>query len=140
MSFLAAVVQLTTTSDAEGSIRAAEGLIDEAARRGARLVVLPENVSFMGTEEEKRKLAEPIDGPSFSRLGAKAREHRLWLLAGTLPEKGPTPERAYNTSVLFGPDGAQVARYRKIHLFDIALGEGATHRESSSVEAGASAT
>lgn len=140
MSFLAAVVQLTTTTDVEASISAAERLIDEAARRGAKLVALPENVSYMGTEEEKRKLAEPVDGPTFSRLAAKAKQHGLYLIGGTLPERGPDQQRPYNTSILFGPDGARLARYRKIHLFDIALGEGATHRESSSVEPGTCAT
>src|SRR5689334_13767692 len=127
MSFLVAVVQLTSGSDKEASVSSAEALIDEAAKRGAQLVALPENVSYMGTEEEKLRFAEPLDGPTFSRLGARAQKNGIWLLAGTLPEKGPTPERAYNTSVLFGPDGARVAVYRKIHLFDIQLGEGATH-------------
>lgn len=140
MTFLAAVVQLTSSSDKEASVARAEALIDEAAKRGAQLVALPENVSYMGTEEEKLRFAEPLDGPTFSRLGAAAAKHGVWLLAGTLPERGPTPARAYNTSVLFGPDGARVAVYRKIHLFDIQLGEGATHTESSSVEAGGSAT
>lgn len=136
MRFLAAVVQLTSTTDVEGSLQTAERLIAEAKRRGAALVVLPENTSYMGTEEEKRRLAEPIEGPTFARLGACAREHGVWLLAGTLPESGPTPERSFNTSVLFAPDGTRAAVYRKIHLFDIALGEGATHRESASVVPG----
>lgn len=139
MAFLAAVVQLTTTMDAEASVARAEALVDEAARRGAKLVALPENTSYMGTEEEKRRLAEPVDGPTFQRLAAKAKQHGIFLLAGTLPERGPVlpgktePDRSYNTSVLYGPSGETLAVYRKIHLFDIALGEGATHRESSSV-------
>jgi predicted amidohydrolase len=140
MRFLAAVVQLTTTTDVEASLTRAEALIDEAAARGARLVALPENVSFMGTEAEKLALAEPLDGPSFSRLSAKARQHGLFLLAGTLPERRPeAPERSYNTSVLFGPDGGRLAVYRKIHLFDVQLGPGATHLESASVEPGSHA-
>src|SRR5688572_27781451 len=114
MTFLVAVVQLTSTSDSEASVQRAEALIDEAAKRGAQLVALPENVSFMGSEEEKLRLAEPLDGPTFSRLGARAAKHGVWLLAGTLPERGPTSSRAYNTSVLFGPDGRRVAVYRKI--------------------------
>lgn len=136
MAFLAAVVQLTSTDDPEHSLAEAESFIDLAASRGARLVVLPENVSFMGTEAEKLRLAEPMDGPSFQRLGRSARRHGIWLLAGTLPEKGPDDGHAYNTSVLFDGSGQAVARYRKIHLFDVALGEGATHQESSSVAPG----
>lgn len=140
MSFLAAVIQLTSTADAEGSVARAEALIDEAARRGAQLIALPENVSFMGTEEEKRRLAEPLDGPTFARLGARARAHGVWLLAGTLPERSPIAEKPFNTSVVFGPDGSRVAVYRKIHLFDVSLGEGATHNESASVSPGTAAT
>jgi predicted amidohydrolase len=136
MTALAAVVQLTTTTDVEASLSEAEHLVGVAAARGARLVVLPENVSFMGSEAEKLRLAEPIDGPSFERLGALARRHAIWLLGGTLPERGPTPDRAYNTSTLWRPDGLLAARYRKIHLFDVAVGEGATHLESASVVPG----
>jgi predicted amidohydrolase len=136
MTYLAAVVQLTTTTDSKASVDAAGELVAQAAKSGASLVALPENVSFMGPEEEKLRLAEPIDGPTFSALGAWAKAHRVWLLGGTLPERGPTPERAYNTSTLWSPEGRLVARYRKIHLFDVELGEGATHRESRSVIAG----
>lgn len=137
MSTVAAAVQLTTTSDASASIAEAEKLVAHAAKLGAKLVVLPENVSFMGPEEEKLRLAEPIDGPTFRRVSEWARAHSIWLLGGTLPEKGPSDDRAYNTSTLWAPDGRLVARYRKIHLFDVSVGPGATHRESSSVAAGA---
>lgn len=136
MAFLAAVVQLTTTRDVDRSLTEAESLVATAAERGAELVVLPENTSFMGTEAEKLRRAEPLSGPSFARLAEAARRHRLWLLAGTLPELGPDPGHAYNTSVLFDPEGHVRARYRKIHLFDVELGEGATHQESSSVAPG----
>lgn len=136
MAFVAAVVQLTTTTDQVASLDAAEALVREAAARGAQLVALPENVSFMGPEADKLARAEPLDGPSFARLGALSAELGVHLLAGTLPERGPDPARTYNTSVLFGPDGARVAVYRKIHLFDVALGEGATHVESESVAPG----
>jgi len=133
---LAAVVQLTTTTDAEASFAEAEALVRQAAARGAQLIALPENVSFMGPEADKLRLAEPLDGPSFTRLGALARSLGVHLLAGTLPEIAKDPARAYNTSVLFGPDGARLAVYRKVHLFDVALGEGATHLESASVAPG----
>ncbi|MFO0724816.1 MAG: carbon-nitrogen hydrolase family protein [Myxococcota bacterium] len=136
MSFLAAVVQLTTTSDPQASMDAALHHVDHAARLGAKLVALPENVHFMGSEEEKLALAETLEGPSFARLSEAARRHQIYLLGGTLPEKSPHGRKAYNTSTLWGPDGRLVAAYRKIHLFDVELGEGATHKESSSVEAG----
>lgn len=136
MSYLAAVVQLTTTDDPRRSFDEAARLVAQAAGLGADLVVLPENVTFMGSERDKLELAEAIDGPTFTKLGALANTHGIWLLGGTLPERGPSPERAYNTSTLWRPDGSLAARYRKIHLFDVELGEGATHMESASVEAG----
>ena len=139
-TFLAAVVQLTTTTDPERSFDDAEALIAEAAERGAKLVALPENVHFMGSEAAKLELAETIDGPSFRRLADAAKRHQIWLLGGTLPESGPTADRAYNTSTLWSPSGELAAKYRKIHLFDVALGEGATHLESASVEPGTSLT
>src|SRR5687768_2793855 len=126
MSFLAAVVQLTTTEDAKASLDRALDSIDRAAQRGAKLVVLPENTSYMGTEEQKRRLAEPVDGPTWRRFGDKAKQHGIWLVAGTMPEVSSTG-RPFNTSVLFDPEGKRAAVYRKIHLFDIALGPGATH-------------
>ena len=140
MAYLAAVVQLTTTKDANASFDRAEALVDRAAAQGAHFVALPEAVNFMGSERDKLELAEPIDGPNFSRLSRLAKAHSIWLLGGTLPEIGPTPQRAYNTSTLWSPDGALVARYRKIHLFDVELGPGATLNESESVQPGTAAT
>jgi predicted amidohydrolase len=136
MSFLAAVVQLTTTEDVEQSLARAEGLIDRAAERGAQLVVLPENVSFMGPEEGKRALAETLTGPTFSRLATKASRHGLHLLAGTLPEASEDPARPFNTSVLVAPCGEMAAVYRKIHLFDVELAGGESYRESAATMAG----
>ncbi len=140
MKYVAAVCQLTTTEDADASIASAEALVAEAAAAGARFVALPENVSFMGSERAKLDLAESLDGPTFARLAKCAADHGVFLLAGTLPERGPSAQRAYNTSVLYGPDGRTLAVYRKIHLFDVSLGEGATHVESRTVEPGTAPT
>lgn len=139
MRFRAAVCQLTTTEDIEASLTAAESLVDEAAGLGARLVALPEAVNFMGPEAEKLRIAEPVDGPSFERFAKKAAQHGVYLLAGSLPEVGPSAERVFNTSVLYGPDGSRLAVYRKIHLFDVNLGPGATLLESRAVAPGAAA-
>ena len=136
MSYLAAVVQLSTSDNPGESLnRALEG-IDRAADLGAQLIALPENVHYIGTEADKRRHAEPLDGPTFSALADKARARQVYLLAGSLPEQSEDPARPYNTSVLYGPDGARRAVYRKIHLFDVALGEGATHTESAATSAG----
>ncbi len=136
MRFLAAVVQLNTGTDRDRSLAQAEQLIDEAAGRGAKFVVLPENVAFMGPEADKLAQAEPLDGPTFRRLADKAEQHQIFLVAGTLAETGPDPLHTYNSSVMFGPDGQRLAVYRKIHLFDVNLGPDATHLESASVAPG----
>ena len=136
MAYVAAVVQLTTTDDPAASLDRALAGVDRAADLGAKVIALPENVLFMGSEQQKRAVAEPLDGPSFSRLAARARERQVFLLAGSLPEASGDPDRPYNTSVLFGPDGERRAVYRKIHLFDVALGEGATHTESAATHPG----
>lgn len=136
MSFVAAVIQLTTTRDPESSMNEAEALVRKAAAQGAEFIALPENINFMGTEPEKLLLAEPRDGPTFRRMADLAKALGVHLLAGTLPESGPDTSHAYNTSVLYGPSGEAVSAYRKVHLFDNALGEGATHLESESVTPG----
>ena len=71
---VAAAVQLTSSADREANLANAFALIDEAVRRGARFVGLPENVDFMGPDREKRALAEPLDGPTFTAFARKAAE------------------------------------------------------------------
>jgi predicted amidohydrolase len=122
-SITAAVVQMTSTSDVERNLAAAERLVTEAAARGARFVALPENFACLRSEgepvPEPQSVAE--DGPWVRSLAALARRLQITLLLGSLPEKVEAEERTYNTSVLLGPDGRRLAIYRKIHLFDIDL-------------------
>lgn len=133
---VAAAVQLTSTADRAENLRSALALVDEAAGRGARFVALPENVDFMGPEREKLAHAEPLDGPAFSAFARKAAERRIWLLAGTIGERTDLPGKLHNTSVLYGPDGRRLAVYRKIHLFDVDIPDGARYRESDLVAPG----
>jgi len=131
------LVQLTTTDDPESSVESALAAIEHAARAGARLVALPEAVSFLGPEEEKLARAEPLDGPTFRRFADAARRFGLVLAAGSLVERGPDPDHAYNTSVVYGPDGGALGVYRKIHLFDIGdVGDGYVYGESRTVAPG----
>lgn len=134
--FLAAAVQLTSIADKRRNLATALELVAEAARRGARFVALPENVDYIGAETDKLALAEPLDGPTFTAFASAAKAHGIHLLAGTLAEATGDPKRARNTSVLYGPDGSRLAVYRKIHLFDVAIPDGGTYRESDVVEAG----
>ncbi len=125
------------------NLEVAGALVAEAAGFGARVVLLPENFAFMGTEEEKYEIAETLqrtsggaDGPIFSALKALATKHAVTLIGGGMPERSDDPRRPYNTSCAVSPRGEVLAVYRKIHLFDVELGDGATYRESASTSAG----
>ncbi|HVS03295.1 MAG TPA: carbon-nitrogen hydrolase family protein [Thermoanaerobaculia bacterium] len=134
--FLAAVVQLTSTSDAEANWQQARELVAAAAARGARFVATPENTSYLGPHAEKVRRAEPLDGPTCGRFAGLAREHGIHLLLGSFNETGPDASRCYNTSVLFSPAGERLAVYRKIHLFDVAVPPDVFFRESETVAPG----
>lgn len=131
-AIVAAAVQVNSTSDRARNLESALALVDRAVDRGARFVALPENVDFMGPEEEKVAGAEPLDGPTFQAYADKARERGIWLLAGTIAEEAGEG-RIFNTSVLYGPDGGREAVYRKIHLFDVDIPDGARYCESATV-------
>ena len=120
-SVTAAVVQMSSTAEVERNLSAAEGLVRRAASRGARFVTLPENFAFLRSEGEPVAEPQALDGPWVKRMAGLARELRLTLLLGSLPERVEGDRRVRNTSVLLGPDGATLAVYRKIHLFDIDL-------------------
>jgi predicted amidohydrolase len=133
---LAAVVQMTSTTDVERNLSAAESLVEQAAARGAAFVGLPENFAFLRSEGEPVPEPQDLDGPWVGRMADLARRARVTLLVGSLPERVPGDPRVRNTSVLLGPDGATIAVYRKIHLFDIDL-PGMEHlKESRSVVPG----
>jgi deaminated glutathione amidase len=134
---LAAAVQMTSGADKAANVETATRLVRKAAERGARLIGLPEAFVWMGPDAGRIASAEALDGPTLSRMASLARELRVTLLAGSILEGGAPGGRAYNTSVLFGPDGGRLAVYRKIHLFDVEVGDGATYRESSAVAPGA---
>ncbi len=127
----AAVVQLNGSSDVNRNLQVTEELVRAAAAEGATLIATPEATTYLGPHDRKVKLAEPIDGPTHLRLGALAKELGITLLVGSVAEQF-SDEQAYNTSLLFGPDGALQASYRKMHLFDVDLAAsgGVTFRES----------
>lgn len=134
--FLAACLQMNATANLANNLACVEAGVARAARYGARLVVTPENTTFLGPAPQKLAIAEPLDGPTHRALGALARQHRLHLLVGSVAEYCDG-KRCYNTSILFGPDGEIIAFYRKIHLFDIDLPGGPVFRESALIAPGA---
>jgi predicted amidohydrolase len=140
-----ACVQMNTRADVAANVAAATALVERAVAAGARLVALPETWAYKGPGAGIRGHAEPLDGPSNGAMATLAARHGVFILAGSHYETPPqgsaaprgnaravaadAPDRVYNSSVLFGPDGAPRAVYRKIHLFD-AVSDGRTYRES----------
>jgi len=129
----AAAVQLNSTGDKGRNLEAAERLVRAAAADGARLVALPEKWNLLAGGEGLLAGAEPLDGPSLSAARGWARELGVHLLAGSISEQ--STEKAFNTSVLIGPGGEDLAVYRKIHMFDVDL-DGVSYRESDHQEPG----
>src|SRR5256885_11153432 len=142
MGVWVAAVQLCSTEDVAENVTRARGLVKAAAAAGARLVGLPENFAYLGSDRDhKLAIAEEVSddarGPILSATREAARDAGVWLLAGGFPERVPgATDRIGNTSLLFDPEGTLRARYRKIHLFDVDVPGGARFRESDSIAAG----
>jgi predicted amidohydrolase len=131
-----ALVQTDAGPDPDSNVAAAASLADEAAAGGAHLVALPEYLQYRGPDDGFRASAQSIPGPFTDAFATVARRHGAWILVGSLAEASGDAARPYNTSVLIGPDGEITTRYRKIHLFDVAVDEGPADTESARVTAG----
>ena len=134
--FLAAAVQLTSTSDEEANWESARALIERAAAHGARFVATPENTNYLGPHEEKVRRAEPLDGRTCRRFAELARRLGIHLLLGSFNERSDEAGRCYNTSVFFCPAGEILGAYRKIHLFDVDVPDGVRFAESATCKPG----
>jgi predicted amidohydrolase len=133
------LIQLCSSDDPEANLGVTERLVREAADGGAALIVTPECtniVSASRTRQREMLVAEAAD-PTLARMRGLANELSVTLLAGSLclredgADGGADDVRFVNRSVLIGPDGAVVARYDKIHMFDVELDGGESHRESA---------
>lgn len=114
-----AAIQLSPSHHPNDNLARARHWISEAAKAGAKLVSLPEAFVYRGPSDAKQLFATPIPGPVTDELASLAREYGVWLLGGSIFERVSGQEKVYNTSPVFSSDGALVARYRKIHLFEI---------------------
>ena len=132
-----AVAQMNSSANLPDNLATFQVLAVRAVDAGACLLVLPENCSFMGTSEtDKFHVAEsPGDGLIQETLSTLAREHELWIIAGTVPLKAPDG-RVWASSLVFNARGLCVARYDKIHLFDAVLSETETYAESNTIVPG----
>jgi deaminated glutathione amidase len=129
----AAAVQLQSTADTDANLASAERLIREAAAGGAELVVLPERLDIRGATDDYLARAEPLDGRPVTWARELAGELGIDLVAGSIAERRAGRERVSNTSVHAGPDGELKAVYRKIHMFDVEVGD-TVYRESEHSE------
>ena len=130
-----AAVQLNAGADRVANLAAADRLTRAAAADGARLIVLPEKWTAMGSDEDLRAAAETLEGPAIEWARASARELGVDLIAGSFLERVAGAAKLANTSVHVGPDGELVATYRKLHMFDVEVG-GRSYRESDLEEPG----
>lgn len=134
-SYLAAAIQMTSLPDLEKNLIQAEELIELAVRQGADLIGLPENFPFLGDEEAKLTQAAAIARESEKFLKTVAQRFQVTILGGGFPVPA-ADGKVHNTAVLIAPSGQELARYQKVHLFDVELPDGNIYHESKTVLAG----
>ena len=133
------LVQMNSISDKAANLASARELIEQAVRQERPdWICLPEVFDFIGgSRAEKMAAAEELPGgPAYAMCQDLARKHKVFIHAGSILEKAPGEERIHNTTVAFNRDGKELARYRKIHMFDITTPDGATYRESAAFKPG----
>ena len=118
-----AAIQMASGPNVKANLAEAEKLINIAVQQEAELVVLPENFAIMGTAEtDKVKIAEEFgSGLLQDFLSNQAKKHNIWLVGGTIPISSPQPGKVYATCLLYNNLGELVARYDKIHMFDVTI-------------------
>ena len=138
-----ALVQLTSSNDPAANLRLVEGFIRDAHAGGAHFILTPETTNIISSSRKQQAvvLHTETDDPSLARLTVLAKELGVWLLIGSLGLKtGDADGRFANRSFLISPVGEIVARYDKIHMFDVDLGNGEVYRESSAYRPGTKAS
>lgn len=137
MRFLVAAIQMASTPSIPTNLDESARLIAEAAHKGARLVALPENFALMGRSDTDKveKREKPGSGPIQDFLQDSAKKHRLWLVGGSVPLESSVPDKVRASSLLYNPQGECVARYDKIHLFNLELGS-ERYLEAKTIEPG----
>jgi deaminated glutathione amidase len=136
-AFKVAALQMASGPNVAGNLSEARRLIENAVAQGARLVVLPEFFSIMGMKEDDMVAVREQIGSGVMQtfLAEMARKHRIWVVGGSIPVVANAPNKVRNTCLVFDEHGEQVARYDKIHLFNLDLGNEHYH-EANTIEAG----
>jgi predicted amidohydrolase len=131
-----AAVQLSSGADVQSNVDGATQLIHEAAERGATYIQLPEYFNYLGAATRYPEVAEAVPGPTTLRLSEIASSRHVTIHVGSMLERSADSTRCFNTSVIIGPTGEVVARYRKIHLFDVDVPGAVVLRESDDIDPG----
>lgn len=130
------LIQMNSQNDTGHNLQEASMLLTEAARQGASYALLPENFAFFGSEQEKQTKGREIGEQTKTFLSENASRLKMTVTGGGLPLPAPGG-KFYNTALTFGPDGAEIHRYDKLHLFDVAPGDSVTYQESRGTDSGA---
>ena len=133
-----AVAQTCSTDDIAQNIAATQALIRQAADAGADAICLPECVCLMQTSRRQLRESAEIHGDGIIQIAisTSAQEHGITVFAGSLPLRSDDPDRVYNCSLVYGPDGEELARYDKRYLFDVTLDSGEEYFESAYTKEG----
>jgi len=132
-----AAIQMASGPNVSANLSEAERLIEIAVGQGAKLVALPEYFAIMGIRDTDKVAAREKEGsgPIQRFLSKIARKHEIWLIGGSIPLESSTEDKVRNACLVFDDKGKQVARYDKIHLFGLDLGN-EHYREETTIEAG----
>lgn len=136
---ICAAIQMASSPNVGSNLSEAGKLIAEAAKAGAKLVALPENFAIMGVHElDKVKVKEAEgEGPIQSFLSDTAKKHGVWIVAGTIPLVADDDKKVRAACLIYNDKGEQVARYDKVHLFDVSVPDtDEEYKESDSIENG----
>jgi nitrilase len=132
-----AAVQMCSSADLATNLASASQFIRTAAENGADLVVLPEMFALMGNDAEKLRIKEAFgSGPIQSALAEIAKAAKIWVVAGTIPIEGANKYKARAACLVFNEHGEVVARYDKMHLFDVTVTANESYLESNTIEPG----
>lgn len=136
-AFKVAAIQMASGPNVEGNLSEARRLIASAVEKGARLVVLPEFFAIMGMNEQDKVLVreQPGQGQIQTFLSDTAKKYGIWLVGGSIPLVASSPDKVLNSCLVYDELGQQVARYDKIHLFNLELGNENYH-EAKTIEPG----
>jgi len=136
--FRVAAIQMASGPNVAGNLQEARRLLELAAGTGARIIALPEYFAIMGMKDTDKVAAREKDGagPIQDFLAGEARRHRVWIVGGSIPLEAGVAEKVRNACLVYNQEGERVARYDKIHLFGLELGN-ERYSEERTIEPGA---